>query len=114
MNEDFDLQDLLSENEEDNDTETPTTLSLDLIKEQFPKYTIQKVAEMVVVARYLGLDNAITVACMEELATRRAAGDNFPFETFIEESYNKLPTLSFTMPDLRTALTQFVKQDAKK
>jgi len=46
---------------------------------------------------------------MEELASRRAAGDTFAFEKYIEESQDKLPSLNFTIPDLRTTLQQMIK-----
>jgi hypothetical protein len=115
MNKDFDLEDLLNEVEtEDDGDSTPSELNLDVIKSKLPLYSTQKVAEMVVTGRYFGFDKEITVTCMEELAKRREGGDQFPFETFIDNSLKSLPVLNFAMPDLRTMLSQLSKKGAQK
>jgi hypothetical protein len=45
---------------------------------------------------------------MEELAKRRMAGDTFNFESYIDQAYNELPVLDFSMPDIRTVLQQAI------
>jgi len=84
-------------------------LDLDKIRALIPKYTSEKLCEMIVVDRYFGISPETTIMCMEELASRRAAGDTFAFEKYIEESQDKLPSLNFTIPDLRTTLQQMIK-----
>lgn len=114
MNDDFDLQDLLNETEDaDDSSDAPKELSVEVIKSKLPFYSTQKVAEMVVCSRYLSFDNEITVSCMTELAKRREAGDTFPFESFIESSLKVLPPLNFGLPDLRTMLSQASKRGKK-
>jgi hypothetical protein len=86
-----------------------TFFDLDLIKSNIFKYSSQKLCEMVVCDRYFGLEQKISVICMEELARRRIAGDIFDFEDVIDKSYKELPVLNFEMPDLRTVLGQALK-----
>jgi hypothetical protein len=80
-------------------------LDLEQVKANLPKYSSQKLCEMIVCDRYFGFGQKIDVLCMEELAKRRLAGDAFPFEAKIEEAYKELPVLNLTKPDLREVLT---------
>jgi hypothetical protein len=88
-------------------------LDLDKIRDNIPRYSSAKLCEVIVSARYFSMDQQIIVMCMQELAARRMAGDNFQFELYIEESQAKLPPLNFSIPDLRTALTQMIKANQK-
>lgn len=89
-----------------------TKLDLDKVRMLIPKYNSEKLCEMIVADRYLGISPETTVMCMEELATRRAAGDTFDFEKYITDSQAKLPPLNFSIPDLRGTLQSIMK--AKK
>lgn len=84
-------------------------LDLNKIRVLIPKYGSDKLCEMIVVDRYLGISPETTVMCMEELAARRAAGDTFDFEKYIADSQAKLPPLNFAVPDLRTTLQSMLK-----
>lgn len=109
MNFDFDLD--LS----DTDQEIKqVSLDLDTVKKNVPKFSSQKLCEMIVCDRYFGLGKKVSGICMEELAQRRLAGDKFDFETSIEEASKELPPLVFDMPDLRTILNQAVKMKNNK
>jgi hypothetical protein len=88
-------------------------LDVDKVKSLIPSYTSEKLCEMVVVDRYFGISKDVTISCMEELAKRRVAGDDFQFEKYIDDSLQKLPVLNFSMPDLRTTLQQMVKANQK-
>ena len=106
------------DNFELNDT-TPLkgiSLNLDLVKSKIPSYASEKLCEMIVCERYIGFHPEVSVLCMEELARRRDAGDEFDFETHIDNAYKSLPKLDFTVPDLRSVLTTLVSaaQKAKK
>ena len=57
----------------------------------------EKLCEIVVVNRYLGLMKEEAVVCMEELATRRANGDTFEFEKQIDNVFNTLPKFKLDM-----------------
>lgn len=78
------------------------------IIDKVPTYSSKKLCSMVVCDRYLGINDKIAVACMEELAKRRESGDIFDFESFIEQEFDKLPKLDFSIPDLRTVLGNLV------
>jgi|SRR5579885_521493 len=88
-------------------------LNLDLVKSKIPSYSSEKLCEMIVCERYVGFYPEVSVACMEELAVRRDAGDQFDFETYIDNAYKTLPKLDFTVPDLRSVLTTLVTATQK-
>lgn len=95
--------------EEDDETELDfTPLDLKVVKEKLPTYTPEKLCEMVVCDRYFECYKEVALMCMEELSNRRAAGDVFDFETYIENSFNELPKLEFTIPDLGDVLRQVI------
>ena len=48
-------------------------------------------AAYVVVYRSLGMNKDISIACMEELMKRKAAGDDYDFEAYIDEEVAKIP-----------------------
>jgi len=94
--------------------EEAARLDLEKIRGNLPAYTSEKLCEMIVCDRYFGMDKQISVMCMQELATRRIAGNQFTFEKYIEEAFGKLPTLNFSVPDLRTTLSQVIKASKKQ
>lgn len=89
------------------------TMDVNLVKTNIPSYPSKKLCEMIVVGRYVGFYPEISILCMEELAMRRDAGDNFDFETYIDEAYNSLPKLDFTVPDLQSILSTLVSAAQK-
>lgn len=48
-------------------------------------------AAYVVVYRSLGMNQDIAIVCMEELMKRRAEGDDYNFEAYIDEEVAKIP-----------------------
>lgn len=98
------------ENKEDQEQPVEVIkLDVEKIKGTISAYSSEKLCEMIVADRYFGINQEVAIACMEELSARRVAGDDFTFETFIDEAYAKLPPLNFTIPDLRTTLQQALK-----
>ena len=88
----------------------PIVLDVALVKSKIPSYDSQKLCEMIVCHRYLGFNEEISIACMEELGKRRAAGDNYDFEEYIESAMKTLPVLNIgTGFDLRDLLNQAIK-----
>ena len=83
----------------------PVSLDMDKIKENLPSYSNDKLCEMIVVDRYFGFGQKIQNMCMEELSKRRIAGDNFDFESYIDNAYKQLPVLDFKK-DIRDVLKQ--------
>jgi hypothetical protein len=92
----------------------PVTLDLDLIRKNLPQYTSQKLSEMIVADRYLSFNKEMGVMCMEELARRRAAGDPFEFEKYIDDAFNSLPKLDFKLSDIRSVLQQAIGRKSTK
>jgi hypothetical protein len=91
-----------------------TPLNLDTVKENLPKYSSQKLCEMIVCDRYFGCYKAIAIMCMEELAARRTAGDEYNFEDYIDKAFNELPKLDFSIPDIGDVLRQVINRKLKK
>lgn len=92
---------------------TDSLFETDEIVKNVPTYTSKKLCSMIVCDRYIGIDEKIAVACMEELAKRRENGDDFDFESFIDQEFCKLPKLDFSVPDLRTILGNLVPGGGK-
>ena len=55
------------------------------------KFSSQKLCEIVVASRYLGMARPEAISAMEELAARRAGGDSLAFEEEIASLLGKLP-----------------------
>ncbi len=53
----------------------------------------EKLCEIIVTNRYLGLLKEQSIISMKELANRRANGNNFNYEDFIESEFKKLPKI---------------------
>jgi hypothetical protein len=85
-----------------------TPMDIEEIKANLPNYPTRQLCEMIVCDRYFGCYRDIAIMCMEELGRRRAAGDDFPFETFIDDSLAELPKLDFSVPDLGDVLRQVI------
>lgn len=86
-----------------------TSLDIDLVKKNIPIYSSQKLCEMIACARYFGMNNEISLYCMEELSKRRLGGESFMFEEIIEKCFQELPPLNLETPDLRTILKGVIK-----
>jgi hypothetical protein len=84
-------------------------LDLELIKSNIINYTSHKLCEMIVCHRYLGFNQEVAIMCMEELSNRRVKGDNFDFESHIDQCLADLPPLNFSLPNLRDVLHQAIK-----
>lgn len=72
--------------------------------ENIGKYSNTKLADMVIVYRYFGLYEKISIAAMEELGKRRIAGDLFEYEKYIDANLATLPKLEFKITDLQSIM----------
>jgi hypothetical protein len=105
-NQSFDFAELWKDSGE----EIPNaTLDLEQIKTNIADYDTKKLCEMIVVDRYFGLEQKVSAICMEELASRRLAGEDFDFETYIDQSYKKLPVLATGTMDVGAILKSAIK-----
>ncbi len=55
--------------------------------------TSKTLAAIVVSYRALGMHKEAAIAAMEELARRKAAGDEFDYEAWIKEKLKEVPTI---------------------
>lgn len=80
-------------------------VNLEEIKNKIPTFTSERLCEIIVSCRYLNLDEDLIIKCMEELSKRRSAGDKLDFESLIENTLNQMPKLDFSIPDLRSIMS---------
>ena len=70
-------------------------------KEEFDtnrtQFTNEKLCEIIVAYRYLGIMKDQAIAAMEELATRRTNGDQFQYEARINDLMRELPSIDIDM-----------------
>ena len=50
-------------------------------------------ASQVIIYKSLGMNREFALACMQELARRKLAGDDFDYQSFISEELDKLPKI---------------------
>jgi hypothetical protein len=60
-------------------------------------FTEEKLCEIIVSSRYLGILKDEAILCMQELASRRLNGSSFPFEQKIEEITATLPKINMDL-----------------
>lgn len=90
-------------------------LDIDQITVNLPQYPSKKLCEMIVCDRYFGFEHKLSKMCMEELAKRRVAGDNFNFEAHIAEISKEMPELDLSItPDIRAVLNQAISRKINK
>lgn len=53
----------------------------------------EALAAYIVMYRTLGINKELAKVCMEELSRRRKLGEDFDYETFIEEKVKTIPKL---------------------
>jgi hypothetical protein len=105
----------MTDNEKESSPPEEEVVKFDLekVKANLPSYSSEKLCEMIVCDRYFSFSPEMGVLCMQELAARRATGDEFIFEDYIEQAYNQLPKITLNVPDLRATLTQMMKMSKK-
>ena len=89
-------------------------LDLNVVRENIPTFSSEKLCEMIVCDRYFGCFNEIAIICMEELSKRRQNGDAFVYETYINEAFKQLPSLNIGSPNLRDILQQTISRKSNK
>lgn len=67
------------------------------IQQNIKQFLDEKLCEIIVSHRYLGVLREEALACMSELATRREQGSVFNFELRIEELLSSLPKINIDL-----------------
>ena len=65
-------------------------------------FTSEKLADIVVLNRYLGIYEDLSKSAMEELANRRINGDQFEYEKYINTNIEQLPKINIKMPEFKS------------
>src|SRR5208282_3910837 len=73
-----------------NQEEASINIEDDAIK-NISSFTSEKLADIIVMNRYLSLYGELSTAAMQELVFRREGGDTFEYETYITANLDKLP-----------------------
>ncbi len=95
------LLSIQKEIEEMDDSEDETLdLNEDEVKGNLPGYPSEKLADLIIAYRYIGLYKDLSISAMEELSKRRSAGDPFEFESYIDKEMKELPALNFNLKEL--------------
>lgn len=97
------------EDEEDSDQAFWNLSVVDDLK----NYSTQKICNLIVCDRYLSLNKEIRVVCMEELAKRRLAGEQFEFEKYIEETLESLPEINISVPNFADIILKMSEMNKK-
>lgn len=66
-------------------------------EDTYRSFTIRRLCEVIISARYLGILEQECILCMQELAARREQGEQFDYETFIETEIKKLPNFKIDL-----------------
>ena len=87
-----------------------TDLDEEKISQNIEKYSSNKLADMIIAHRYLGLFKGACLLAMEELNKRREAGDTFAYESYIAEGTSSLPKLDFSKGISMATLMEMAKK----
>lgn len=88
------------------DEELDNLESVDIVK-LIPEFSSEKLCDIIICNRYLGVYKDLAVSCMIELSNRRSNGNDFDFESYIDNNYKELPKLDFTIPNFSNVIKQF-------
>lgn len=91
--------------EEDLEDDEFSELNPEEILEKIPTFSAEKLSDIVIANRYLGLFKELAVAAMQELSKRRESGDDFEYEKYIDKNVKDLPKLDFEVPGMDVILS---------
>ena len=77
-------------------------------KNNIDKFSNNKLCEIVVANRYLGIMRDEAIASMEELAKRRAAGEEFAYEQHIEQLLSSLPKINLDLNQIMKKMPRII------
>lgn len=92
-------------NDEDLDMESISNID-DTNTINVTEFSDKKLCDIIVCYRYLGLNKELSENCMIELGLRRSKGNDFDFESYIENTLKEMPVLNFQLPDIGDVLRQ--------
>lgn len=93
------FKDLDLEQEEADLSESENYLTDEQMCEKIDSFESENLANIIISYKYLGLHKKVVPFAMQELAKRRANGENFNFEEHIDSGLKDLPSINFKIPD---------------
>jgi hypothetical protein len=78
-------------------------MNLEEKQKLIPNMSMEALAANVVVYKSLGIYKDFAIKCMEELAKRKALGNTFDYEKFIEDELKKIPNFKDTVTPANTS-----------
>jgi hypothetical protein len=90
------------------ETEETANVEDEAIK-NIANFTSEKLADMIVMNRYLSLYGELSTAAMQELASRREGGDTFDYETYITTNLEKLPKFQIDLGRVNSLVEKLKK-----
>ena len=70
------------------------------------QFASEKLGDIIVMHRYLGLYPQLSTAAMKELAGRREKGDIFNYEEYINTKLDALPKIKLEIPSTNILMEQ--------
>mgnify|MGYP001158804191 CR=1 FL=1 len=70
--------------------------------EEIENLTSDKLCDIIVTYRYLGINKDLALEAMNKLSERRVFGDNYQFESVIENKIKELPKIETSVFDLQS------------
>jgi hypothetical protein len=110
----------MTDNLEDNDFEIDENykeFNIEDFKKNISNLDSESLCARIACDRYFKSFKELSIICMEELAARRIAGDDYNFEDDIDNKFNLLNEankLEFTLPDLGDVLRQVINKKSAK
>lgn len=71
------------------------------------EFSSEKLADIIIMHRYLGIYASIASAAMIELATRRENGETFEYELYINEKLVEMPKITINLSQYSNILNAF-------
>jgi hypothetical protein len=81
---------------------------LEEFSKSLDKMSNNKLCEIIVANRYLGILRDIAILCMEELAKRRLNGDSFLYEQHIEQILSTLPKINLDLNQIMKKMPKII------
>lgn len=78
------------------------------------KYTNIQLCDIIITNRYLNIFKDEAQKCMIELSLRRQNGDNFDYESYIEDNFKSLPDLNIDIKNINNSLQELKNMVNKK
>lgn len=81
---------------------------IEITADQISSFSSEKLCSIIATNRYIKFNKQIEVMAMQELSKRRMKGDNYDFESKIEEYGKAFTPITANIPGIVNAITGFM------